>query len=190
MTVDAQTWPLPRRSRTGPASSLDATAAAASADSLTPPRSRIFPWTMNMVATSRKTISTPLLIGPAILRKIFFSSGTITTPPQQSLELGWAKLVLTENAVPLATIRPYTVLTELQDPFGVTNIAIGKGLLADNTFSQIQPWERSLDLIVTEDRFCFTLSWINNSATAEQRGGHLLVLEAVNPEALAVFTGS
>jgi len=190
MSLDALTYPLPRRSRTGPASALDLTLLSRGAASLTPPRARIFPWVMDMAATSRKTLSTPLLIGPAILRKIYFGRATVTTPPAQTLEIGWAPTPITENAVPLGTVRPYTLLTEKLDPFGVALATAGQGLLADNSATILPPFEWSLDLIVLEGQFCFTLSWVNNSATAEQRGGNLTVLEAVDPEALARFTGS
>lgn len=183
-------YPLPRRGRVGPPSSLETQVASVGPDFAAPPRARVFPWVMNITANSRRTLSTPLLLGPAILRKIFFGPGTVTTPPAQTLELGWAPGLVTEAGVALTAARPYTVLTELLDPFAVSAAAKGTGLLADNSANTHVRYEWSLDLIVTEVRFCFTLAWVNNAATAEQRGGQLLVLEAVNPEALRLFTGS
>lgn len=190
MTVDARTFPLPRRKRTGPASNLDALAAMQEDQAVTPPRSRVFPWLMSITGNSRRTVSTPILIGPAILRRVYFGHGTVTTPPAQSLELGWSPLAVTEAGVALATIRPYTVLTELLDPFAVANVAIGRGYPSDNSWNTNIPFEWTVDLICTEARFAFTLSWVNNGATAEQRSGTFLVVENVNPAALAAFVGS
>lgn len=190
MTIDATTYPLPRRKRVGPDSQLNTLAQAQGDVIPAPPRSRIFPWIMSMTANTRRTISTPKLIGPAILRKVFYQLGTVTTPPGQTLELGWSPTAVSEAGVALTTVRPYTVLTELLDPFGVANAAVGKGLLDTSLWNTNIPYEWSVDLIVTEPQFCFTLSWINNVATAEQRGGQLLVLENVSPDALSVFTGS
>jgi len=190
VTVEALTYPLPRRNRTGPASSLDLTLQAGTGDSLVPPRSRIIPWLMVTTATSRRTISTPLLVGPAILRKLKWGKATITTPPVKTLEVGWSPLLITEAGVALTTVRPYTGLIELQDPFAVAAAAKGVGFPGDNSSTSYPEYEFTLDLIVTEARFCFTVSLVNNSAQAEQHGGHLTILEAVNAEALARFTGS
>ena len=190
MTVDARTYPLPRRSRTGPASALDASLLAGAGGTLTPPRSRIIPWLMFTTANSRRSVSTPLLLGPAILRKLKWGKATISTPPIKTLEVGWSTTIVTEAGVPLTNVRPYTGLIELQDPFSVASAAIGRGFPGDNTSTSYPEYEFSLDLIITEPQFCFVVSLVNNSAQGEQHGGHLTILEAVNPEALATFTGS
>lgn len=183
-------YPLARRKRVGPISQIDPEEIAALAESGEPPRSRIFPFIMNMTATSRRTVSTPLLVGPAILRKIFFGLHTVTTPPQQTIEVGYAVNPITETAVALTTPRPYTNLIELIDPFGIANAAAGDGILSDNTANTNVRFEWTLDLIVNLPRFVFTLAQINASATAEQRGGQFVVLEGVSPAALRAFTGS
>jgi hypothetical protein len=190
MVADPRTYPLPRRKRVGPSSSLEALAAANEGAVATPPRARVFPWVMNLTATSRRTLSTPLLQGPALLRKCFIFSGTVSTPPQQTLEFGWSVNPVTENGVAIATVRPYTVLTEYLDPFAVSASTIGMGFPAAADANSHVKYEYSLDLIVTEPRFCFTVSWLNIASTAEQRSGHLLVLEAVNLDALSTFLGS
>lgn len=190
MTIDARTYPLPRKKRTGPASNLDTLAAAAGAVSLSPPRSRLVPWLMSITGTSRRTISSPILTGPAILRKITYEGPVPTSPPAQSLELGWAPSIVTEAGVALTTVRPYTVLTEKQDPFAVALATIGQGIPLSTNPNTRTWFEYSCDLIVTETRFVFTVSWVNNAATAEERPGHMLILENVNPDALMMFTGS
>lgn len=190
MTIDALTFPLPRRRRLGPPTNIEVQQASSGALSLTPPRTRVIPWLMSMSANSRRTVSSPILTGPAILRKLFFNAPTPTSPPAQTLEIGWAPNVVTEAGVALTTVRPYTVLIEKQDPFNVSVAAIGAGFPISTNPNTRTYFEWSLDIIVTETRFAFTVSWVNNAATAEERGGHMLILENVNADALNVFTGS
>lgn len=190
MTIDALTFPLPRRRRVGPPTNTEVAAVSSGALTPTPPRSRLFPYLMSITANSRRTVSTPLLVGPAILRRVSFQASTKTSPPAQSLELGWSPNALTEAGVALTTVRPYTVLTEKLDPFGVSAAAIGAGYPMSTVPNTNIIFELTCDLIVTEARFAFTLSWVNNSLTAEERPGHFLVIENVNADALNVFTGS
>jgi hypothetical protein len=190
MTVDANTWPLPRRRRAGPPTNADIQQASSGANAPTPPRSRNFPFLMTMSANSRRTISTPLLVGPAILRRVYFVYGTPSSPPGQSLEIGWSPNAVTEAGVALTTVRPYTVLTEKLDPFAVSAAAIGAGYPAITTPSGRAFWEVPCDYIVTETRFAFTLSWVNNSVSGEERDGYMTVIENVNADALNLFTGS
>jgi hypothetical protein len=189
MTLDALTYPLPRRSRTGPPSSLDAAAAAAAAGSTTPPRTRIFPWALNETATSRRTISTPRLVGPAIFKSLTFYSSTHQDPPGETLEIGWSPVAVQEAGVALATVRPYTVLTELLDPFGQVNSSAGRGFPQWTIPGATLPWSIDLDLILTEPQFVFTISLVNNTALAQSWHGNAIVLEAVNADALAGYTG-
>jgi hypothetical protein len=98
--------------------------------------------------------------------------------------------VVSEAGVALTTVRPYTVLTEKLDPFGVAAATIGAGYPASTVPNTRVNFEFTVDLIVTEARFVFTLSWVNTNATGEERPGHFLVLENVNADALNLFTGS
>jgi hypothetical protein len=188
--TDARTFPLPRRGRTGPASSLDNIAAALGSALPAPPRSRVFPFQFSETANTRRTLSTPKLIGPAILRKAFFQTSTKVAPPNESLEFGWALSPVTEAGVALTVIRPYTVLTELLDPFGVSNIAIGKGFPNFTLPGGTVGYEVTLDLIITEPQLAFTVSLINNGINAQQWIGWMSVIEAVSPSALTDFIGS
>jgi hypothetical protein len=189
MTLDALTYPLPRRSRTGPASSLDAAAANAAAGSTTPPRTRLFPWAMSETANTRRTISTPRLIGPAIFKSLTFYSGTHQDPPGDTLEIGWSPVAVQEAGVALATVRPYTVLTELLDPFAFMTAPTGRGFPQWTSPTVNNPFEFRLNLILTEPQFVFTLSIVNNSNLAQEWHGTAIILEAVNADALAAYTG-
>jgi hypothetical protein len=190
VTVEARTYPLPRRNRVGPSSSLDLASEIAQGAAITPPRGRVFPFVFNITANTRRTISTPLLVGPAILKRIFFTSGTAAAPPNQSLEFGWAPIQVQEAGVLLATVRPYTVLSELLNPFAVMAAASGQGFPITTFPNTHVRWNLPVDLIVTEPRFSFCVSLVNNSASASEFEGYITVLEAVNADALATYTGS
>ena len=190
MTTDSRTFPLPRRGRTGPPSSLDAINTAAGDALPAPPRSRVFPFQFSETATSRRTISTPKLVGPAILRFAYFSTGTKVTPPNESLEFGWAPSPVQEAGVALTVIRPYTVLTELLDPFAVSVAAIGRGFPNFTLPPAANAFPFTLDLIVAEPQLAFVVALINNGANAQVWTGYLSILEAVSPSALANFVGS
>lgn len=153
------------------------------------PRSRVFPWLMFTTATSRRTICSAPVTGPAILRKLKWGKATITTAPVKTLEVGWSRLPNVEAGVPLATPRPYTNLIELQDPFVVAPAAIGRGFPGDNSSTSYVEYEFTLDLLVMEPNFVFTISIINNSGQSEQHGGHFTVLEGIALEALPGWLG-
>ena len=188
--ADPPGYPALRRKRTGPVSFLTPEELTELAASEQPPRTRVFPWLMLTTATSRRTVSTQLISGPAILRKLKWGKATISTPPVKTLEIGWANQMILEAGVALATPRPYTNLIELQDPFAIGAAGLGSGFPGDNTSTSYPEYEFSLDLIIMESRFCFTMSLVNQSAQAEQHGGHVVVLEGVSKKALALFTGS
>ena len=190
MTVDARTYPLPRKRRTGPPSNLD-TQAATQADVIAaPPRSRFCPFIFTELANKRITVCTPRLIGPAILRKCSFFIGTRTTPPATTVEFGWAPTDCTEAGATIGSARPYTLLTELIDPFNYIASASGEGYPLTTTPAGHNEWNMDLDLIVTEQNFVFTTSLVNNGPNGQEYYGHMLILENVNPAALSAFTGS
>src|SRR3990170_4292856 len=119
MAVEARTYPLPRRNRVGPSSTLDLALDAANAGALTPPRTRVFPFVLHELGNRRVSFATPRLRGPIIIQDLAVTMGSIQDPPGDTVEIGYATSDVTETNALLTTSRPYTVLTELQDKTNV-----------------------------------------------------------------------
>lgn len=154
------------------------------------PRTRLIPFQFNETANSRRTVSTPGLQGPAILRKIWFQTGVHVTPPQESVELGWALFPFAEAGVPLTTPRPYTLLTELQDPFGVSVATIGQGYPSATLPNTLTDVEKEVNILIPEERFVFCLALVNNGANAQEWQGRFTVVEGLDLTALPSWLGA
>jgi len=188
--IDANTYPLPRKRRLGPPSAVDIQTASTGATGTGPPRMRVVPFFLGTALTlTRRTASSPILTGPAIFRRLWYWVGAGSDPPSGSVEIGWAPNVVTENNVSVNVVKPYTVLTELQDPFGAGSFGAGRGFPVWTLPNTNVEHQRDIDLIVTETRFAFTITMHNASAVGLQLMGSFTVLENVNPDALNLFTG-
>jgi len=181
-TANAYPPPIYNRSAAGQA-------APAARGPAQPPRERHFTVELGAAAVSRRTTSSPRLIGPAIVRRISMRSQTGESPPAQFVELGYSKTPVSESDVAVGAAKPWTKLMErLANPFGFLSQAIVGVWALHNAVSSL-PVEFTLDLLVTEADFFLTISLLNHGAVGS--GSAILctvtVLEAVNPEALLNF---
>jgi hypothetical protein len=184
--LDRRAFPTARRNRTGPPP-------AGTAGPFAQPigsdigRVRVFPWRVNEAATSRTTFSTPKLLGNVIISSLFFSSGSHGDPPQDTLEVGYALVPVTETAVALATARPYTLLTELLDPSsGILNTA-GFGFPGTTLNTPTRGSRIPLGLIIMERECAVTLSVVNSGAFVQTWIGAITVIENLSLAALARY---
>lgn len=178
--IDAGTYPAPRLKRIG-GESLPSVA-------LTPlPRSRVFSWVENVTATSRRTVSGPRCQGPALLKDCSWYLGTHSAAFNVTVEVGYALNAVTEAGVPLATVRPYTVLNELIDPFAQVSASAGVGFIDEGQPSTNVRWKEPLDLIVDLDQFFPVLAVVNGSANAQLWHGQLRVVEGILRTALEQY---
>ena len=178
--IDPLRYPAPRPNRGGHADILDS-------GSFQHPRTRIFPWVMTTTASSRRSISTPRIQGPALIKGLSIHAPFGVDPPQATIEIGTATIDVTEASVALTAPRPYTVLTELLNPFGVIAGAAGAGLPL-TTVGTMQRWaEIPLDIIVDDIECVIVLAILANALVAGTFNGHLRVLEGVEKEALRFF---
>jgi hypothetical protein len=188
--ADPTGYPFARRKRGGPIVEVDPEIAAFLEENTAPPRSRVFPWLMTAITNTRRSVSTPLLQGPAILRRFSFTLDSNPDPPVVSVEVGWALNPVNEAGVAVATLKPYTVLTELLNPFGVGTLGAGQGYPAFSSVNTHVEWETVEDFIILEPRFCFVAAIHNNGGFTSAGRGWMSVLEGVSPAALRAFTGS
>lgn len=168
--IDQGTYPQLRPSRIG--------AGASPGVQLAPlPRSRVFQWIENVTVNTRRTLSTPRLQGPVIIKS--FSFYVATHSAAVTAEIGYASVSITEAGVALTTPRPYTLLTEKIDPFGVLADISGRGLLDGTIPNTNVRYSEPLDLIIDQaDVFVCLATW-NNSALAQVWTGTLRVVENV-----------
>ena len=178
--ADPRIYPAPRKGR----------GAGADIEDLGPvqaPRMRIFPFFFTNSNTLRRSFSTPRLMGPGIIKGIELYVAFGVSPPNVTLEVGVATIPVLENGVANTVPRPYTVLTELLDPFNAITAAAGDGLTIGTLPSYTAHYERPLDLIVTLNEFFVVVAVPNAGVSVGEFQGKIRVLEDVNPEALALF---
>jgi hypothetical protein len=186
-TLDRRAYPALRVKRAGPppSSSLDA-AIRAGGGTITP-RMRVFPLGFNETASSRRTLSSNQCQGPALIKDIALGTSTYTAPTNKSIEVGIASSRITENGVALTTPRPYTLLTELLDPFAAIVDAAGGGLLQTTSAPNMNTIRTPLDLVVLDAQFYVTIALVNNTANAQEWHGWFRVLEAIDPLNIAAY---
>lgn len=178
--IDLSAYPAARKRTAGAAVNDDV--------SLAPlPRTRYFTWLFNETGTSRRTVSTPRIQGPALIKDIDFYSSVINATDVKSIEIGYALVPVTEAGVALTAARPYTVLTELIDPFAQRAVGAGVGVEQLTTPNTNVKFSLALDLIVDRAEAFITVSLLNTTANAQLWHGKLRVIENVNRDALSFF---
>ncbi len=180
MSLDPLTYPRPRPR--GAVVSL-----GAEGEPIPLPRMRLFPFILNIVASRRTTVSGPRCIGPGIIRKVFVRETTGQGSAVRTYEIGYATSQVNEASALLTSARPYTVLTELQDPFDVQADAGGRGYPASTNFLASARLPDDVNLIVDAREFFPVFAVVNNNVNAEEVSGFMHVLENVSREALANF---
>ena len=151
------------------------------------PRSRVFSWAMTQTANTRRTVSGPRCQGPALLKDFSWYISAHAATVNVTFEIGYAKVSVTEAAVALATIRPYTVLTEIIDPSALVAGGAGQGLIDASTPGTAVRWKEPLDLIVDEPEFFPVVACCNVTATTQLAHGQLRVVEGILRSALEQY---
>lgn len=151
------------------------------------PRVRVFPFYMALIANTRKTISFGRFIGPALIKDVSFTPGFGVDPSNWTLEIGTSSISVTENNVGLATAKPYSVLTELVDPFSALSLLAGDGIPGTTLGTAVRWHTIPLDFIVELPEFYAVLGSCNASGGVGNLVGHIRVIEGVNREALGFF---
>ncbi len=151
------------------------------------PRTRLFPFHMSLDAVTRRSLSTPLLQGPMMIRSIEFYPSTVADPPNVTIEIGYATTRVTEDGVAITVQRPYTVLTELIDPFGVINDNAGAGFPLSTLPSTRAHFQRTLDMILTINSGHIVVAAIKSAVGGFPLTGVLRILEDISPEAARNF---
>lgn len=184
MPIDELTYPAPVFDRSGPSPNNAGVPGAPGGD---PPRTRVFPFWINISANSRSSFVTPTLRGPVIIFGYTVSVDAVGDPPAGTLEIGWKAVPGHEAAVPLATLRPYTVLTELGDLQNGVNDAAGRGFLHNTPQSPALGTYVPIRIVIDAPEVCVVMAEVNNSGFVMKSSGYLHLVENVSREALAFF---
>lgn len=158
---------------------------------LTPPRSRFFNVECGAGASSRGTVSTPKIIGPAVLQSLKIRIRTATDPPGFSWELGWATFPVTEFNVALTTSKPWNALVERLRHAYETPQPNLVGLVEANSPAGVTNPFLTLDapLLITAPEFYLTFCAINTTAAVNPFAAYVefAILENLAPEVAANF---
>ncbi len=148
---------------------------------------RIFPFHHRANASTRSSISSPLLIGPFLIKDWYWSTDSTTQPPGATFEIGNAPAAVTENDVALTIPRPYTPRLELQRGSGAGASNTGTGILNWSRQSGFSVTSWPLDILVTDARGAVVVAIINTSISVIQLDGWIRVIENYNPATAAPF---
>lgn len=184
MVIDELTYPPAILNRQGPTPSGSPLGPAGPID---PPRTRAMPFVIRETAASRSSFVTPILRGPVIIFGIHYNIGTVADPPAGTLELGWKITPGHETSVALTTPRPYTVLTELQDPQNQVADAAGGGFPWTTLNAPGRGTYVPLRIVVVGAQVCVVVADVNNSGFVQNIYGYLHLVENVSDQALASF---
>lgn len=184
MAIDAGTFPRPRTQRAGPTPT--SLAIAPDAGPAAPPRTRIFPFSIDADANTRTSTSSPLIKGPAIIRAAHVVKGGAASG-LQGWGLGKATTAIEEANVPNATAFPFQRLFEgLPNPTGVPASPGGTTLTNDMQGAVLQDAD-DLGIIVLDKEFHLVIYVSIANVAGNVFAGYVVVLEEVSPEALRNF---
>lgn len=186
-TTAADAYPESRLDRNPPSSITPSVPVVRSA---TPPRSRIFNVECGASAQRRGTVSTPKILGPAIIQQIQWKHRTAADPPTKSLEIGWSLAPITENDVSLTAPKGWNAICERLRHFYETPIANLVGFAQVNQAGSDNVTIECLmsPVLITAPEFYLTLSIIQTAGVNQLAEWiEVNVLENVSPEVAANF---
>jgi hypothetical protein len=185
MAIDELTYPAPNLSRSGPGPSSQAAAPVGVAPS--PPRSRAFWFELRTNATSRTTISTPLLRGPVVVSGIQWGTQGSNDAANWYLDVGINTVPISETNVAVATVRGWRTLFEDMVPRSVNVSANLIGMPSRTGYGAVSDDWWPINQLIQESAFHLILSILNNTAGVRGTHGTIYVVEGVSPEAVANF---
>ena len=165
-------------------------AAAGATGLLAPlPRARVFPIVLSTLAGTRTSIALGPLAKVVIVRDVVYDNFVFSDPYISTFELGKAPSKIAEQSVPLATPRPYQVLTELQDPAAFGNPNAGAGYPIDTVPTTHVVYSRKPGLILTDPQNYFVVALISSGVTNMGAIGYVHLLENVPEDQVAAWYG-
>jgi len=173
-------YPEPRGDR-------GATAIAPAPSAPSPPRTRVFPFTLQIGTSLRSSRSTPKLYGPAIVMGLHAAKSG-TAKGFLGIGLGKSASAITETGVAVTTPLPFTSLFEGLPAAGTGPSAPNNAdVLLDVTTSLILNQDH-LGIVILEPEFFLVVYAASSGASAnDTMTGHVTVQERVSPEVLATF---
>jgi len=183
VAIDPLTYPEARARRDGPA---PPTRAAIPGVAPSPPRSRVFPFSLDVTALNRTSVSSPRLKGPALITGIHVTKGS-TPKGLQGFGLGVAVSPVSEANVGVTSTFPFRPLFEgLPNPTSVPSSPGNTTAIIDMQGAILLDVDR-LNIIVLEPEFYLVVYVAAGTTGTDDFMGFVTLLEQVSPEALANF---
>lgn len=182
--IDELTYPLPVADRSGPSPSGTVTAAGAAPPA--PPVSRIIPFVLSATANNRMAVSRGPFKGPALVTGLHFTKSG-TAKGSQGILLGKSASPVSENNVANTVGKPWTRLFE---PI-ITNVGVAPGESddtgPDQSLNSTLSNDSHLGIVILDTEFHLVVAVAAGATGTDVFGGHVTLLEQVNPAALANF---
>lgn len=150
------------------------------------PNVRVHTFQIGTGATSRSTVSTPRLVGPAIIRSVSWNLGGAATGTQ-AIEFGIALATVFESNVGLNANRQWRPLMVPFDPPTTGDIAGRVGDTEADFVSSSPVANYNLNIPILDSNFFITVTNWSSGAGADVFVGHIVVAEGISREALENF---
>jgi hypothetical protein len=152
-----------------------------------PPRTRVFPFTLQIGTSVRSSRSTPKLYGPAIVMGLHAAKSG-TAKGFLGIGLGKSPSAITETGVAVATALPFQSLFEGLPAAGTGPSAPNNAdVMLDVQTNEVLNQDH-LGIVILDPEFFLVVYAASSGASAnDTMTGHVTVQERVNPEVLATF---
>lgn len=151
------------------------------------PRSRVFNISAINGGGAVSWYGFPRCIGPGIIKSLMLWNMNANDPVGATVEIGVTYAPLASGFQATTLARPYEILTEFHPDSNRINAQAGDGIPLGTVPTGTNRQSLTLDLIVTQPEFYPVLALVNSTGGNHGWDAQLVVLEAVNPEALRFF---
>lgn len=184
MALDVETYPRPRIPRAGPTPT--SLTPGEPGTMVSPPQLRVFSFMLNSAATTRSTVSSPRLKGPALLRGWSYAKGGAAVGTS-SFELGIAASAVNENDVAIGLARGWKGIFEPITGTGVGDTAGRVGDIMPDLAVGLHPDSGFINIPILETEFFITVTVTSHGAAVNTFAGYVVIAESVAPEVIANF---
>ncbi len=183
--AESQTfYPRPRTKRPGPSpASLGGAPGIAVA---LPPTSHVIPFAIAANANTRSCASSVKLTGPAIVVGLHLAKSG-TAKGTQGIILGKHTATITEVNVAVATARAWTSLFDSRALAGSGIPNVGETDASIDFQPNLYQDDSNLSILILDAEFYLVIAVYAGVTGGDPLVGHVVVLERVNPAALANF---
>jgi len=145
----------------------------------------MFTFALGVNVNTRSTISSPVLSGYSLIKRIRLHWSNGQNPPTGTLELGIAQSAVTETLQPTSVPRPFTTIAQPIFAGGYTITSNEAGFFFSNFLTQASPFVIPIDFVVPQHQWFLCISANSAAGVGIQFNGNVDVLDGLTADQLA-----